>query len=137
MAPDSIQRNRNERVPWSEVRFQCPLSVISGHLQRKKACPLYPPIADIRQIGWHVRFVRAFIKRTNREISRRRAIAAAVQRPCLSAFLFPLGAPGDRPQCRHRPFGIAGDWHRLSFLVCAPQRRLRRMGSLLCMGLIL
>jgi hypothetical protein len=50
--------------------------------------------------------------RTNAETERRRAIASAVYRPCLRAFLFPFGAPGDIPPCiRHRPFGIAGDWH--------------------------
>src|SRR5215210_8624748 len=38
---------------------------------------------------------------------------------------------------RQRPFGIAGDWHRLPCLVRAPQRWLRCMGNLLCMGLIL
>jgi hypothetical protein len=36
------------------------------------------------------------------------------RRPCLSAFLLPFGAPGDRPPCiRQRPLGIAGDWHGL------------------------
>jgi hypothetical protein len=38
---------------------------------------------------------------------------------------------------RHRPFGIAGDWHRIPFLVRAPHRRLTCIGNLLCMGLIL
>jgi hypothetical protein len=60
------------------------------------------------------------------EIYRRSAIASAVYHPCLRAFLFPFGAPGDGPPCiRQRPFGIAGDWHGLSLRVFAPQRRLR------------
>ena len=41
------------------------------------------------------------------------------------------------PVRRHRPFGIAGDWHRLPLRVRAPHRGLRCMGNLLCMGLIL
>jgi hypothetical protein len=65
-------------------------------------------------------------------------MAFALYRPCLKAFLLPLGAPGDRPPCsRHRPFGIAGDRHPLPLLVRAPHRRLRCIGDLLCMGLIL
>jgi hypothetical protein len=57
---------------------------------------------------------------------------------CLSAFLFPFGAPVAAPPCiRHRPFGIAGDWHPMPVLVRAPHRRLRCVGDLLCMGLIL
>ena len=52
--------------------------------------------------------------------------------------MLPLGAPGDFPPCSlHRPFGIAGDWHRLPCLVRAPHRWLRCIGNLLCMGLIL
>jgi hypothetical protein len=40
----------------------------------------------------------------------RLAIASAVYRPCLNAFMLPFGAPGDIPPCnRHRPFGIAGE----------------------------
>ena len=75
----------------------------------------------------------------NREpIARRRATESDDHRPSLSAFLLPLGAPGDLPPCmRHLPFGIAGDWHGLPFLVRAPQRGLWCMGNLLCMGLIL
>jgi hypothetical protein len=38
---------------------------------------------------------------------------------------------------RHLPFFIAGDRHGLPLLVRAPQRLLRFMGKLLCMGLIL
>ena len=40
---------------------------------------------------------------------------------------------------RHLPFGIAGDRHGLplALLVLAPQRGLRCMSDLLCMGLIL
>src|SRR4029077_5463253 len=57
---------------------------------------------------------------------------------CLWGFLFPFGAPGDIPTCiRQRPFGIAGDWHRLPLLVRAPHRRLRCMGNFRCMGLTL
>jgi len=56
----------------------------------------------------------------------------------LNAFLLPFGGPGDRPPCiRQRPFGIAGDWQGFPLLVRAPQRLLRFMGKLLCMGLIL
>jgi len=64
------------------------------------------------------------------EISRRRAIASAVKRPCLRAFLFPLGGPGDFPPCiRQRPFGIAGDRHGCPCRVRAPHRGLRCMGN--------
>src|SRR6516165_12439216 len=50
----------------------------------------------------------------------------------------PFGAPGDLPPCsRHRPFGIAGDWHWLPLVVLAPHRQLRCIGNLFCMGLIL
>jgi hypothetical protein len=45
--------------------------------------------------------------RINPAIARRRAIASAVQRPCLRAFLFPLGVTGDGPPCI-RPRGKAG-----------------------------
>jgi hypothetical protein len=66
------------------------------------------------------------------EISRRRAMASAVYRPCLKAFLFPFGAPGDGPPCiRHRPFGIAGARHELPLCVRALQRGVRCMGNLL------
>src|SRR5689334_2233429 len=54
------------------------------------------------------------------------------------AFLLPLGAPGEPPPCiRQRPFVIAGDRHSRPLRVCAPHRRLRCMGNLLCMGLFL
>ena len=54
------------------------------------------------------------------------------------AFLLPFGAPGDAPPCiRQRPFAIAGDWHGVPLRVRAPQRGLRCMGNLLCMGLFL
>jgi hypothetical protein len=43
--------------------------------------------------------------RKSAAISRRLAVASIVWRPCLKAFLFPLGAPGDIPPCiRQRPF---------------------------------
>jgi len=81
---------------------------------------------------------RAFMARIKPEISRRRAMASAVYRPCLSAFLFPFGAPGDIPPCiRHRPFGIAGARHDFRFRVRAPHRGLRCMGNLLRIGLSL
>src|SRR5262249_11680311 len=52
--------------------------------------------------------------------------------PCLKAFLFPFGAPGDGPPCiRHRPFGIAGAWQGVPFLVRAPHRGLRCIANLL------
>src|SRR4029453_14631784 len=58
--------------------------------------------------------------------------------PCLRAFLFPLGAPGDIPPCiRQRPFAIAGDRHRLPLLVRAPHPRPRGMGNLLFIAVIL
>jgi hypothetical protein len=39
---------------------------------------------------------------------------------------------------KHRQLrSIAGDWHRFPFLVRAPYRRLRCMGNLPCVGLIL
>src|SRR5215467_12960995 len=44
----------------------------------------------------------ALFARMRLEISRRRAIASAVKRPCLRAFLFPLGGPGDFPPRRVR-----------------------------------
>src|SRR5262245_18601063 len=60
-----------------------------------------------------------------RESSRRKAMALAVYHPCFSAFLFPLGAPGDDPPCiRQRPFGIAGDWQGLPLRVFAQKRGL-------------
>ena len=69
---------------------------------------------------------------------RRWAIAAAVKRPCLKAFVLPTGAPGDAPLCiRQRPFVIAGDRHDIPLLVRAPHRGLRCMGNLLCTGLFL
>jgi hypothetical protein len=78
---------------------------------------------------------RAFL--ISSAIKRRRAIAS-VYRPCLKAFLLPFGGPGDRPPCiRQRPFGIAADWQGFPLLVRAPQRLLRFIGKLLCMGLIL
>jgi hypothetical protein len=59
-----------------------------------------------------------------------------VYHPCLSAFLFPFGAPGDGPPCiRQRPFGIAGDWHGLPLRVFAPHRGLDCMSK--SMGLSL
>ena len=65
-------------------------------------------------------------------------MASAEYRPCLYAFLFPVGAPGDVAPCiRQRPFGVAGDWHGIPLRVLAPQRELRCMGNLLCRGLIL
>src|SRR4029077_4291281 len=79
-----------------------------------------------------------FITRIRPASSRRLAIASAVKRPCLTAFLFPFGAPGDRPPCiRQRPFCIAGDRHRLPLRVRAPHRGLRCRGNLLCTGLFL
>ena len=67
--------------------------------------------------------VSALPARTNAETERRRAIASAVYRPCLRAFLFPFGAPGDIPPCiRHRPFGIAGAWHELRLRVLPAAR---------------
>ena len=78
---------------------------------------------------------RAFL--ISSAIERRRATASAQYRPCLNALL-PFGGPSDRPPCiRQRPFGIAGDWQGFPLLVRAPQRLLRFMGELLCMGLIL
>jgi hypothetical protein len=63
--------------------------------------------------------------------SRLLAIASAVPRPGLKVFLLPFGAPGDNPPCmRHRPFGIAGDRHRLPLLVRALHRGLRCIGNL-------
>src|SRR4051794_33300423 len=82
--------------------------------------------------------VSALPARTNAETERRRAIASAVYRPCLRAFLFPFGAPGDIPPCiRHRPFGIAGDWHEFRLLVRAPHRGLRCIGNLSRIVLVL
>ena len=84
---------------------------------------------------YFISLVSALMVRRSDAISRRHAIASAVYRPCLNAFLLPLGAPGDFPPCiRQRPFGIAGDWHRLPLRVRAPHRRLRCMGNLLSMG---
>jgi hypothetical protein len=40
------------------------------------------------------------------------AMASAVKRPCLNAWLFPFGALCEAPPCtRQRPFVIAGDRH--------------------------
>src|SRR5438094_6002676 len=74
---------------------------------------------------------KALIARINPDISRRRVMASAVQRPCLRAFLLPLGAPGDGPPCiRHRPFGIAGARHEFPLRVRAPHRGVRCIGNL-------
>jgi len=56
--------------------------------------------------------VSDFIIRIRAERCRRPAMPLAVYRPCLRAFLLPLGAPGDPPPCiRQRPFAIAADRH--------------------------
>jgi hypothetical protein len=82
--------------------------------------------------------INPFISRTNAANSRRSAIASAVKRPCLKAWLLPFGAPGEAPPCiRQRPFIIAGDWHGVPALVRARQRGLKCMGNLLCMRLFL
>ena len=48
----SQSRLRRERINSSVKLFgQCPLWVKSGHLQRKRSCPLYPPKADIAGRG--------------------------------------------------------------------------------------
>src|SRR5690348_7429303 len=79
-----------------------------------------------------------FIIRIRAEKCRRPSIALPVYRPCLRAFLLPVGAPGDPPPCiRQRPFRIAGDRHCWALRVRAPHRGLRCMGNLLCMGLFL
>jgi hypothetical protein len=39
---------------WSP---ECPLWVISGHVQRKRSCPFYPPKADMCAATRDVRFV--------------------------------------------------------------------------------
>ena len=73
---------------------------------------------------------RLSISRMSAAASRRSAVAAAVKRPCLKAFVLPTGAPGDAPPCiRQRPFVIAGDRHSIPLLVLAPQRGLRCMGK--------
>jgi hypothetical protein len=41
----------------STLRSQCPLWVISRHVERKRACPLYPPKADMCSATRHVCFV--------------------------------------------------------------------------------
>jgi hypothetical protein len=41
--------------------------------------------------------INPFISRTNAANSRRSAIASAVKRPCLKAWLLPFGAPGEAP----------------------------------------
>jgi hypothetical protein len=52
--------------------------------------------------------------------------------------LFPNGGPCDHPPCsRHRPFGMAGDWHMPPLRVFAPQRFPRRMGGFFCAGTML
>jgi hypothetical protein len=72
-------------------------------------------------------------KRISAEISRRRPIASAVQRPCLNAFRLPFGAPGEGPPCiRHLPFAIAGDRQGFPLRVLAPQRLARCLSK--CMG---
>ena len=90
-----------------------------------------------REVHWlaYMKVLTAFISAA---ISRRRAIASTVYRPCLSAFRLPFGAPGDGPPCiRQRPFFIAGDWHGVPRRVRARHRRTRCIGKLLCMRLIL
>ena len=42
---------------------------------------------------------------------------------CGTAFVLPIGAPGDAPPCiRQRPFVIAGNRHGIPLLVRAPHR---------------
>ena len=70
---------------------------------------------------------------------RRNRIAFAVYRPCLRAFLFPLGAPPRAPCIRQTSYPVtAGD--RQGFPLrfdLARQRLARCMGKVLCIGLIL
>src|ERR1700730_3701233 len=59
-------------------------------------------------------------------------MASAVQRPCLSAFVLPVGAPlPTAPPCiLHLRFPrTAGDWHKLPLRVRAPHRGARFMGD--------
>jgi hypothetical protein len=80
--------------------------------------------------------VVSFIAASNLEISRRRSIASALYRPCLNAFLLPLGAPGEHPPCiRHLPLVIGGDWQGLPARVRAPHLFPPCISK--CMGLFL
>jgi hypothetical protein len=84
---------------------------------------------------YFISLVSALMVRRSDANSRPRAIASAVYRPCLNAFLLPFGAPGDFPPCiRQRPFGIAADRHWLPLRVRAPHRGLRCMGNLFGIG---
>src|SRR3984893_13946577 len=59
-------------------------------------------------------------------------MASAVQRPCLSAFVLPVGAPlPAAPPCiLHLRFPrTAGDWHKPPLRVRAPHRGARFMGD--------
>jgi hypothetical protein len=64
----------------------------------------------------------------------RSAIASRVKRPCLSAFLLPLGAPDPRaPPCMRQRLlpQTDGDLQELPERVLAPQRLLLSMGPML------
>jgi hypothetical protein len=75
--------------------------------------------ADVAQRTLTGPFIVASIAESRRLFE----IASLENRPCLNAFWFPFGAPGEGPPCiRHLPFAIAGDWHGLPLRVRAPQR---------------
>jgi hypothetical protein len=74
--------------------------------------------------------------------SRRASVKARDRRPCFQLATrlrsFPSGVRGPvlMPPCiRQRPFGIAGDWHRVRLRVSAPQRGLWCISvAVLCTG---
>jgi hypothetical protein len=72
------------------------------HTARALKCTVSRHASIISHIRSPV-FERAFMVRNSSPISRRLAIASAVYRPCLSARLFPFGAPGDGPPCIRHP----------------------------------
>ena len=72
--------------------------------------------------------------RNSSRTRRRSAFLSRVKRPCLSAFLFPRGAPdpGAPPCIRQRLFPLtAGDRQNPPRLFRAPQRGLASIGSVL------
>jgi hypothetical protein len=138
----SMIRQRNEaglkRAVAQGARLGRP-KVDEAHKQLKKGVGILKVAKMVgRESACRETLTTFLMVRNNAAILRRASIVSAEYRPCLNALVLPLGAPGDFPPCsRHRPFGIAGDWHRLPLLVRVPHRRLRCIGDLLCMGLIL
>ena len=101
----------------------------------------HPSFTKRTQLAYGSFGTRQFISATNlrdcrnsSEVRRRSAFLSRVNRPCLSAFLFPSGAPdpGAPPCIRQRRFPLtAGDRQNPPRRFRAPQRGLESIGSVL------